>query len=865
MTQPRVVAVIPVMGHPVLLDDAIASAAALLDEGTLAGIVAVDDGCRFDETRAALAAWAALLGPDRMAVLHQPNRGLSAARNAGIAAAMAGAPDAIFLLDADNRLARGAGRAFAALLEAHPEADWFYPAFDFFGQDAHYATDQVPSPLMHMLVNHSEAGSLIRARVFAGGVRFDETLREGYEDWDFFLSAQRVGFSGRPAGRPLLEYRKRPSSMLAGSHDLDAQLRRQIARKHRWLFSAQSALTREHEAFPRFAFVGLGEVALGTDPSQLREIGADAFEAMVLRHAAAPLRHHAPAMTVLGATGLTDRLREAGLLHGLLWAVERRLLAAPELAAVAVRCEGAGEQVGLGQAEGWDGGGTADLLVLPLATLIAAARGGDGALREALNAGDPSGDATLRALAAEGGAERLTLTLPGGGGGEDDARPGAGALLSALARSRFRSALDTAWDWRAPGGAWPRTRAHDAPRLTASGGPVLPLLRGAGGGLDIAFTVSIFDQGGVEKVARAVAREFAVEGHRCHLVVTGGRPARLEHGARPPEFATISFLSDPSAADWAGAEYLGTAETSWGNPEERAALEGLLRPMDVVVNAHSPATHKVAGALRRGGTLMVDHQHVLEVSDYGRAYGPPILTLAYEHAYDAVATCSQGMADWLAAHGVPAEKLIPVVNAPGYPMTGAEVADALALRRDPGAGAPLSVLYLGRLDEQKGIDRVAAIFSRLSEAGRGMALTLAGRAVVNADRPIGPLSPETRLPGPLSTPAALTAAFTAADILVLPSRYEGLPLVVLEAQRLGCVPVVTDVGAVAEAVRGGETGILVPEEGCVDSMVAAILRLDSDRGALAALSRDAAARARDWTVATSGLRAWIAEKAHNRR
>lgn len=50
------------------------------------------------------------------------------------------------------------------------------------------------------------------------------------------------------------------------------------------------------------------------------------------------------------------------------------------------------------------------------------------------------------------------------------------------------------------------------------------------------------------------------------------------------------------------------------------------------------------------------------------------------------------------------------------------------------------------------------------------------------------------------------------DAYVLPSRYESFPLSILEAM-LQCLPVVaTDVGSVADAVRHGKTGLIIPQE-----------------------------------------------------
>ncbi len=67
------------------------------------------------------------------------------------------------------------------------------------------------------------------------------------------------------------------------------------------------------------------------------------------------------------------------------------------------------------------------------------------------------------------------------------------------------------------------------------------------------------------------------------------------------------------------------------------------------------------------------------------------------------------------------------------------------------------------------------------------------------------LSDRIEFPGPL--PSA-EAELHAADIFVLASNYEGLPLSILEAMRAGLPVVASDVGGVADAVVDGVTGLL---------------------------------------------------------
>jgi glycosyltransferase involved in cell wall biosynthesis len=66
--------------------------------------------------------------------------------------------------------------------------------------------------------------------------------------------------------------------------------------------------------------------------------------------------------------------------------------------------------------------------------------------------------------------------------------------------------------------------------------------------------------------------------------------------------------------------------------------------------------------------------------------------------------------------------------------------------------------------------------------------------------------------------------FSAADIFVMSSKSEGLPMSLLQALSLGLPAIVTDVGGMAEIVRLANAGYTVPLESSAE-MAAAILRL----------------------------------------
>ncbi|MCY1684619.1 glycosyltransferase family 4 protein [Kocuria sp. SL71] len=130
--------------------------------------------------------------------------------------------------------------------------------------------------------------------------------------------------------------------------------------------------------------------------------------------------------------------------------------------------------------------------------------------------------------------------------------------------------------------------------------------------------------------------------------------------------------------------------------------------------------------------------------------------------------------------------------------------------RLPMRAAPVRLVFAGRVGRGKGAPELLEAWSRIS-AGRDAVLVLAG----DLDDPDGSIraavdrAERVELTGWLDA-EALQDQLRRAQILVLPSRAENLPLSLLEGMAWGLAPVVTPVGAVPEVVDDGENGMLVP-------------------------------------------------------
>ncbi len=195
-------------------------------------------------------------------------------------------------------------------------------------------------------------------------------------------------------------------------------------------------------------------------------------------------------------------------------------------------------------------------------------------------------------------------------------------------------------------------------------------------------------------------------------------------------------------------------------------------------------------------------------------------------------------------------------------VTGSVVTNANLMQADE--QRTIDALFVGRLAETKRPDRfvnsIAKVCERLPEC----------RAVVVGDGPqmseLKALAEELKLGERLEfwgqrkdVPEIQGRAKT----FVLTSRSEGVSIAMLESMGLGCVPVVSDVGDLADFVTNNETGFILPQDdidGFADALVTLLSEMDTrQRIAQAARERvlntaDRETVARRWSVLLKGLR-----------
>jgi glycosyltransferase involved in cell wall biosynthesis len=304
MALPSVTVVIPCFNHGAFVRRAVDSA--LAQARADVRIVVVEDGSTDGTTRAACDACAG----DRVRVIHQENRGLPAARNRGAAGATG---EYLVFLDADDWIEPGFCSRLAEEIGKHEQVsrcggeqvrgagNGSSPAHLLISSRAQPSVShaycqerlvekgtgiwRVPEwdPVLLLITNLHPVTALVRRECFEAVGGFDETMRNGYEDWDLWLKFVERGWRGVRVREPLFVWRRHSDTTMIMNviHDHEA-LYAAIRSRHRGLYEKHSLdlIVRTNAMMRRFDMNWLDEEG---EPINLRALNGQKrmYESMV--------------------------------------------------------------------------------------------------------------------------------------------------------------------------------------------------------------------------------------------------------------------------------------------------------------------------------------------------------------------------------------------------------------------------------------------------------------------------------------------------------------------------------------------------------------------------------------------------------
>jgi glycosyltransferase involved in cell wall biosynthesis len=174
-------------------------------------------------------------------------------------------------------------------------------------------------------------------------------------------------------------------------------------------------------------------------------------------------------------------------------------------------------------------------------------------------------------------------------------------------------------------------------------------------------------------------------------------------------------------------------------------------------------------------------------------------------------------------------------------------------RRRP-ASAPFRVLFVGYFRHEKGVDTLLDAFrGLLAQIPNAELEIVGGRDTVEhgvGERLRGELealSAAIRWRGPLGFNPDLFQTLADADVLVVPSRSEGTPRVLIEARAFGCPVIGTRVGGIPTSISDGIDGLLISPND-PPALTAAMLSIARDAELRSRLVAGGIQRARQATV-----------------
>lgn len=338
------------------------------------------------------------------------------------------------------------------------------------------------------------------------------------------------------------------------------------------------------------------------------------------------------------------------------------------------------------------------------------------------------------------------------------------------------------------------------------------------GKLDVCFIAGTLGQGGAERQLFYITKSLKQSGARISLLC-------LTKG----EFWENKIRALGVPIIWVGQRGAKASRLSRIIKVLREQRFQVVQSQHFYTNLYAATAARMLG-MREIGAMR--NNAVSEVQANGAVLGRLSLRLPR-----VIAANSQTAIDNAITMGVPASRL--------YFLPNVVDTDQFSPRAR-GADTTIRLITVGRLTEQKRLDRFLSIVANLRRwsaakikatiVGEG---PLRGQLERRADD-LGLLGGGVEFRGAVSD---MTALYQEADILVLTSDWEGTPNVLLEAMASGLPVVATRVGGVPEIVRHGETGFLsdAQDESSLENWVLKLITAP-------ALRKEMASRAREYVL-----------------
>jgi glycosyltransferase involved in cell wall biosynthesis len=201
---PKVSVIIPCYNQGHFLTDALQSVREA--DVSLLEVIIVNDG----STDAFTNDYCLQLQSEGYHVIFQENKGLSGARNTGIAHAKG---EYILPLDADNKIRPAYITQGIAALDNHPAVAVVYGNAAYFGERSDVWKPGPFNLQRIMISNTMDACGMIRRTVLDEVGLYDTAMRGGWEDWELWLRIAFAGYDFHYVDEVLFDYRVSSSSM----------------------------------------------------------------------------------------------------------------------------------------------------------------------------------------------------------------------------------------------------------------------------------------------------------------------------------------------------------------------------------------------------------------------------------------------------------------------------------------------------------------------------------------------------------------------------------------------------------------------------------------------------------------------------